>query len=359
MRNIPAPLLAHLAGNVLTLALCVKITRPDGSVLGLTTFDRDLTLGGVTYEVVDGVNTTSLRATQGTGIDNMEIEGLLSSSRISDADLLAGRYDNALFEFFVVNWAEVPLTNRAVISSGTVGQIVFSEGKYHVELRSQTQHLSQNIIEMISPSCRVRLLGDSRCKLAVPIVAISGITNAAAAVVTTPSAHGLVAGQGVLFTLVGGMTAINGLLGTVLNVPSPTTLTVNINSSGFGAYTSGGQIGFQWAHTVSTVPSLYQLTFAETINGSGYYNYGRIIMTSGANIGFSKEIKSQTTAGGIATVTLQEPFPFAVLPGDGLLAEAGCDRSIGICISRFNNAVNHRAEPHVPGNDVIQARGRR
>jgi hypothetical protein len=70
---------------------------------------------------------------------------------------------------------------------------------------------------------------------------ITGISQAASAVVTavnyfTPADYGVTM---VTFSAVVGMVEINGLTGTV-TAASPTTFTVNINSTGFTAYTSGG-----------------------------------------------------------------------------------------------------------------------
>lgn len=67
---------------------------------------------------------------------------------------------------------------------------------------------------------------------------ITAITQAASAVVTI-GAHTMVANESVYFASVAGMTQINGLRGTITAVGA-TTITVNINSTGFSAYTSGG-----------------------------------------------------------------------------------------------------------------------
>lgn len=70
--------------------------------------------------------------------------------------------------------------------------------------------------------------------------AITNITKAANAVVTVGS-HTFVTGETVHFSGVVGMTAINGLRGTI-TATSATTITVNIDSSAFGAYSSGGNV---------------------------------------------------------------------------------------------------------------------
>ena len=70
---------------------------------------------------------------------------------------------------------------------------------------------------------------------------VSAITNANPGQVTTSVAHGFVSGQQVYITGVNGMTQINGQLVTV-TVINTTNFTVGVNTSGYGAYTSGGTV---------------------------------------------------------------------------------------------------------------------
>lgn len=75
---------------------------------------------------------------------------------------------------------------------------------------------------------------------------ISGITAAAQAVVTLSSSgasNPFAVGNTITFTSVGGMTQLNSLVGTVTAIGGVTTawtVTVNINSTNFTAYTSSG-----------------------------------------------------------------------------------------------------------------------
>jgi hypothetical protein len=74
---------------------------------------------------------------------------------------------------------------------------------------------------------------------------ITGISQAASAVVTvsTGASNPFVIGQEIVFAGVVGMTQIDGLYGTVTAIGGTSgawTVTVNINSSGFTAYSSGG-----------------------------------------------------------------------------------------------------------------------
>lgn len=75
--------------------------------------------------------------------------------------------------------------------------------------------------------------------------AITNITKAAAAQVTV-GANNFAVGDIVYFNNVQGMVEINGLTGRVTIAGNP--FTVNINSAGFTAYTSGG---VAWSHTLS------------------------------------------------------------------------------------------------------------
>jgi uncharacterized protein (TIGR02217 family) len=69
---------------------------------------------------------------------------------------------------------------------------------------------------------------------------ITNITQATSAVLTI-GAHSFVNGDVVFITGVSGMTQINNLTGTVTGHDA-THITVNINSTGFFAYTSGGTV---------------------------------------------------------------------------------------------------------------------
>ena len=81
---------------------------------------------------------------------------------------------------------------------------------------------------------------------------ISGITNAASAVVTLPFNHQFSTGMSVYFSSVSGMTQINGLRGRV-TAESTYTITVDINTSGFSPWVSGGTVskGPQSGETVT------------------------------------------------------------------------------------------------------------
>lgn len=69
----------------------------------------------------------------------------------------------------------------------------------------------------------------------------TAITQAVAAQVTSTT-HGLAVGDTVVFDSVVGMTQINSMVGVVLTVPDANTFTVNIDTTAFTAYSSGGNV---------------------------------------------------------------------------------------------------------------------
>lgn len=69
---------------------------------------------------------------------------------------------------------------------------------------------------------------------------ITGITQANPGIVSTPSTAGLVNGDVVRINNVAGMTQVNGNEYTISSLVANTSFSIGIDTTGFGAYTSGG-----------------------------------------------------------------------------------------------------------------------
>lgn len=163
MKSISAGLAAHLAGETTTLATCWKVTRADGQVYGFTDFDQDLTISSVTYKAATGHDASAIETTAALNVDNLETQGVLSSSAITEADLVAGKWDYAAVEIFLVNWAD--LTQGTLkLRKGWLGEVSIGRDQFTAELRGLAQPLQQVIGEVYSPSCKADLF-DARCKL--------------------------------------------------------------------------------------------------------------------------------------------------------------------------------------------------
>jgi uncharacterized phage protein (TIGR02218 family) len=93
-----------------------------------------------------------------------------------------------------------------------------------------------------------------------------------------------------------------------------------------------------------------QLFFDNTrAEAAGYFSQGKITFTSGLNDGLSMEVKTYTPG----SIMLVLPMPYDVAVGDSYSLQAGCDKTFATCRSLYNNAVNFRGEPHIPGTDAL------
>ena len=98
-------------------------------------------------------------------------------------------------------------------------------------------------------------------------VNITGISLAADAVVTAPG-HGLNVGDRIFFTGVVGMVQINSLIGTVQSVTDPNNVVVNIDTTGFTAWASGGTV-----YRVEVFVDDFNGNLTSNLGGTGTINY--------------------------------------------------------------------------------------
>jgi len=84
------------------------------------------------------------------------------------------------------------------------------------------------------------------------------------------------------------------------------------------------------------------------IYADDYFNWGVLEWLDGDNTFLSMEIDDYIGASG--TFTFKLPMPYAMVIGDKFKVHAGCDKSRTNC-KVFNNIINFRGEPDVPGND--------
>jgi uncharacterized phage protein (TIGR02218 family) len=84
----------------------------------------------------------------------------------------------------------------------------------------------------------------------------------------------------------------------------------------------------------------------------GWFTRGLVTFTSGANTGRAQEVKRHAAAA-VAEIELWQPFAHAIAPGDDFIVTAGCDKHFATCRTKFDNAVNFRGFPHIPGNDFL------
>jgi hypothetical protein len=351
MRTIATRDQAMLESGGLTIATLWKITRRDGRVFGFTDHNEDITFGGLTYNANTSYDRTATADNAGFAVSNMEIQSIMDSDLIVEADIIAGLWDYAQVEMRYVNWYD-----RRVLH-------------------------------------------------------ISAVSKASSGVVTTHEVHGLSTGDTVTISGVGGMTELNGNTYTV-TVISTTTFSIGVNTTLYTSYVAQGEVRIpetSWGYRKGRIgqvntsgqtfsselmgiakklekplvrpylpgcPAIlgdsecgvnlagYTITGAiESVDATGLvitdtanitssensYAYGLVTMTSGDSSGYSMEVKSST----VGTITLQQRLPFGVSAGDTFTLVQGCDKTLSTCKNKFNNVINFRGFPHMPGLDKV------
>jgi uncharacterized phage protein (TIGR02218 family) len=328
---------------------CLRIVPLWGDPVYLTDYPRDLVIGANTYKTDSGYQFSGYASEANMSPGVMDLEGIAGIAGIDRDEIISGVFDNARVYAFATTWT-VPVVDEEPLGLAFMGKAVMMDDRYKAELMMLPDALNQSVGNTYTPGCQKEFGGQgyagcmvdlapitvtgtltsvtsnsvfrdsTRAELSdyfgagtiafttganaglkphkikshvgVYSLAITAITKAASAVVTVGT-HTFVAGDVVEFAAVVGMTQINGLTGTVTAIGA-TTITVNINSSAFTTYSSGGTAAL--------------------------------------------------LAGGI---TLHEPFHYAVAVGDAYVLVPGCRRRLEDC-KRHGNILNGGMFSFVP-----------
>jgi len=79
--------------RICRLLTLIKITRLDGTIIGFTTHDRNISIGGVTYQADGALTPSALQSTSSLATDNLDVTGILNSTDMTDADIEAIYHD--------------------------------------------------------------------------------------------------------------------------------------------------------------------------------------------------------------------------------------------------------------------------
>lgn len=205
MKTVSAALKAHLEGTLLTVCTLWKVTRADGLVFGFTDHDQNVTFSGTTYMAATGHNPSSIKTTAKLNVDNLEVQSMLDSSTITEADIQAGLWDFAQVLIQIVNYNDLTMGSM-VQRQGWLGNVRTLRHNFIAELRGMMQPLQQSIGRVYTASCDATL-GDARCGVNLASFTVSGnVTSAASTRQFTDSSRAEANGyfDGGLLTWTGG-----------------------------------------------------------------------------------------------------------------------------------------------------------
>lgn len=267
MKTASAGLTTHIGANLTTLSTGWRIERTDGTILAFTDHDKDIEYDGVVYDAETGITRSAIKSKMDLSVDNLDVQGLLSSDKISADDIRAGLYNGAEIYVFLINWND---TSQGIIRMrrGLLGQITLQNEIYVAELQGLAQLLSNEILELYTPECQADF-GDTRCGF-----------------------------------------------DTSVFLQSSEVLSVTDARRSFTVQESIGSGSPGIDFSLSGLP--------------GYnYKYGRLEWTSGLNNGVVQEVKAVST--GTAALTLYLKAPFTIQAGDTFEITAGCDKRFVTC----------------------------
>ncbi|MGL4320647.1 MAG: DUF2163 domain-containing protein [Paracoccaceae bacterium] len=84
-----------------------------------------------------------------------------------------------------------------------------------------------------------------------------------------------------------------------------------------------------------------------------WFVHGSIEVRTGAARGLRAVVKADVLVDGVRKLSFWEGLAIAVSPGDIIRVTAGCDRMAQTCRSKFDNLLNFRGFPHIPGDDWV------
>lgn len=159
---------------------CWKITRRDGITFAFTTHDKAITFLGVLYKPCASLTASAFESAViggSGGAGDSEARGILADDSITEHDLANGLFDGATIEVWQVSWGDITDTPKR-LGKGIIGKSTQGGARYTMEMLSTGAKLSQRpLLDTYTPACRWNL-GDGRCPVNLPALAVSGTVSA-------------------------------------------------------------------------------------------------------------------------------------------------------------------------------------
>lgn len=341
MKTVPSALQTALDSGAISLATLWKVTRKDNVVLGFTDHDKDLVVSGVTYQAATGYTRTTIQSTADMAVDNLDLEGILSSDAVTEQDLRAGVYYGAEVLVMACDYTNLS-AGTVTLRRGWIGQVTVMNGRYVAELRGLTDRLQQTIGRVYGRDCGADL-GDARCG-----VRLDPPTWQASTAYTKRATGDAKTGSVVKPTTANDRYFRCSVAGTSGGT-EPTWNTT------LGGTTTDGTVTWVAIKALKASGLVESIIDPHTINDSALTQQiwagGLLTWLTGDNAGAAQEIKADSAGGNIEFWELP-PKPIQV--GDTFTVTAGCQkRRVEDCVGLHDNAYNFRGFDTIPGTDYL------
>ena len=341
MRTVPTDLATHIAGTTTSLCRIMTITRADGTIKRIADTQDELVVSGDTYEVGRGISISAIQTRNDGSSSNVTITIAADNTVLDFGEVLSGFYDQAAVSISVVNHLDV--TDGVLeIFAGQVGDITADDrGSCAIECRGLTQLARAQVAPKYQPTCRVDL-GTEKCGIPIMPDDVARSTAYAVGDVVRKKTGG------------SGWTHYNNVYYECTTAGTTASGAVTYTTT-VGATTTDGTAVFTcrnaWLRygVVATVVDEFNFTatLTEPRAVNDWFKWGCVIWRSGLSAGTMVECRGWVQS--TSTVTIMMPTIGTIAPGDEFEIFAGCDKRASTCSTRFNNILNFRGEPHVPG----------
>lgn len=344
-RSLTAAISTSVQKPVTHLVTCWRLVKRDGTVLGFTSHATDLIVSSVVYEADTGYTPSSVDSSNRFNVDNIEVEGFVTGPDITVEAITAGEFDGSEVTMFLVDY-EQPNAGRITLRTGVVGEITRRDNDFVAEVRGLLQKLQQTTTELYAPACHASL-GDERCKVVVsaPVWVSSVLTSAYTSADAGAGTNTYIKSSSMTSRFFRATTG-----GTTGGTEPAFATTV-------GASTADGSVVWEtvyaWRRSalVSSVTDRANFTVAGLDEPNDHWKIGKCTFKSGSNVNRSMDIKANVSAG---VIELYMPMTSNITAGDTVVLEAGCaKRNVEDCRQRFNNLLNFRGQPFIPGRDAV------
>ena len=155
-------------------ATCWKLERTDGTTYYFTDHDKPIVYDSNTYVPTGGFSASARQLNNNLKNQNLDLRGVLSSTKITDTDLKAGKYQDAKITEYVLDW-KYPWAGTFFTAVYWITSTRWTGEMWQATVEGISHWLQQSVGKIYTRTCRHEL-GDSLCQVTLATYTESGKT---------------------------------------------------------------------------------------------------------------------------------------------------------------------------------------
>ena len=163
----PSVITPNISGLITRLshrfATLWQLVRIDGTEFLFTDHNENIVFNTKTFTPLSSLQATARQQATGLRNYNFDIKGVLDSAAITEADLLAGKFREALVSEFLVDW-QYPWAGAVISSKHFIENMSFNGEVWEAQLSGISSLISRPVGTVYGRTCR-HVLGDDGCKI--------------------------------------------------------------------------------------------------------------------------------------------------------------------------------------------------